>query len=55
MSIANLGSSIGSKVYGMVSEQASFTDAYLLLGALAGPCWCRCRFTGIDMALITPG
>jgi len=35
MSIANLGSSIGSKVYGMVSEQASFTDAYLLLGALA--------------------
>jgi PAT family beta-lactamase induction signal transducer AmpG len=35
MSIANLGSAIGSKVYGMVSEQASFTDAYLLLGALA--------------------
>ena len=35
MSIANLGSSIGSKVYGMVSEQASFTEAYLLLGALA--------------------
>jgi PAT family beta-lactamase induction signal transducer AmpG len=35
MSIANLGSSIGSKVYGMVSERASFTDAYLLLGALA--------------------
>jgi PAT family beta-lactamase induction signal transducer AmpG len=34
MSIANLGSAIGSKVYGMVSEQASFTEAYLLLGAL---------------------
>jgi len=35
MSIANLGSAIGSKVYGMVSEQASFIEAYLLLGALA--------------------
>ena len=34
MSIANLVS-IGSKVYGMVSEQASFTESYLLLGALA--------------------
>jgi PAT family beta-lactamase induction signal transducer AmpG len=34
MSISNLGSSIGSKIYGMVSEQTSFTEAYILLGAL---------------------
>lgn len=34
MSIANLGNSIGSKIYGMVSERASFGDAYIVLGAL---------------------
>jgi PAT family beta-lactamase induction signal transducer AmpG len=34
MSIANLGGSIGSKIYGMVSERASYAEAYILLGAL---------------------
>ena len=34
MSIANFGSSAGSKIYGMVSEQASFVEAYVLLGSL---------------------
>ena len=34
MSLANLGASAGSKTYGMISEQTSYGDAYLLLGAL---------------------
>ena len=34
MSISNLGASLGAKTYGMVSEQTSFTEAYILLGAL---------------------
>lgn len=34
MSIANLGSSIGSKIYGMVSERTSYDEAYILLGVL---------------------
>jgi Zn-finger nucleic acid-binding protein len=34
MSLANLGSSAGSKTYGMIAEQASYVEAYLLLGAV---------------------
>ncbi len=34
MSIANFGSSAGSKMYGLVSDQASYDQAYLLLGLL---------------------
>ena len=34
MSLANLGSSAGSKTYGMIAEQTSYADAYLLLGAI---------------------
>jgi PAT family beta-lactamase induction signal transducer AmpG len=34
MSIANLGTSAGSKVYGMVAEQTAYDDAYILLGVL---------------------
>ncbi len=34
MSLANLGSSAGSKTYGMISAQASYVEAYLLLGAI---------------------
>ena len=34
MSIANLGSSAGSKIYGMLAEQASFGQAYIILGTL---------------------
>ena len=34
MSLANLGSSAGSKTYGMIAEQTSYVEAYLLLGAL---------------------
>jgi len=34
MSLANLGSSAGSKLYGILSERASYDQAYLLLGAL---------------------
>ena len=34
MSIANLGHAVGSKVYGMVSEQASYDQSYMMLGAL---------------------
>jgi PAT family beta-lactamase induction signal transducer AmpG len=34
MSLANLGSSAGSKTYGMISEQTSYVEAYLLLGAV---------------------
>jgi Zn-finger nucleic acid-binding protein len=35
MSVANLGSAAGSKIYGMVSEQSSFVQSYSLLGTLA--------------------
>ncbi len=35
MSTANLGGSAGSKLYGMVAEGVSYTEAYLLLGGLA--------------------
>ena len=34
MSLANLGASAGSKTYGMISEQTSYVEAYLLLGAI---------------------
>lgn len=34
MSLANLGASAGSKTYGVISEQTSYGDAYLLLGAI---------------------
>jgi PAT family beta-lactamase induction signal transducer AmpG len=34
MSLANLGSSAGSKTYGMLAEHASYVEAYLLLGAI---------------------
>jgi len=34
MSLANLGSSAGSKTYGMVAERASYVQAYILLGML---------------------
>jgi len=34
MSLANLGSSVGSKTYGVIAEQTSYVDAYLLLGAV---------------------
>ena len=34
MSLANLGSSAGSKTYGLISEQTSYVEAYLLLGAV---------------------
>ena len=34
MSLANLGSSAGSKTYGVISEQTSYVEAYLLLGAI---------------------
>ena len=34
MSIANFGSSAGAKIYGMVSEQTAYHEAYVLLGAL---------------------
>ncbi|MEJ2258838.1 MAG: MFS transporter, partial [Woeseiaceae bacterium] len=34
MSLANLGSSAGSKTYGLISEQTSYVNAYLLLGAI---------------------
>lgn len=33
MSIANLGHVAGSKIYGMVGEQASFAQSYMLLGS----------------------
>jgi PAT family beta-lactamase induction signal transducer AmpG len=36
MSVANLGASAGSKIYGMVSEQSSYVDSYLMLGVLVG-------------------
>ena len=34
MSLANLGSSAGSKTYGMIAEQTSYVEAYLLLGGI---------------------
>ena len=34
MSVANLGHSAGSKIYGMISERTSYTDTYMILGAL---------------------
>ena len=34
MSLANLGASAGSKVYGMIAEQTSYVEAYLLLGSI---------------------
>jgi Zn-finger nucleic acid-binding protein len=34
MSIANLGSSAGSKIYGTIADGTSYQDAYLLLGLL---------------------
>ena len=34
MSLANLGSSAGSKTYGLISEQTSYVEAYLLLGGI---------------------
>jgi PAT family beta-lactamase induction signal transducer AmpG len=34
MSIANLGHSAGSKIFGMVSETTSYSDSYLLLATL---------------------
>ena len=34
MSLANLGASAGSKTYGVIAEQTSYGEAYLLLGAI---------------------
>jgi len=34
MSVANLGHSAGSKIFGMVSEQTSYTESYMLMGVL---------------------
>ncbi len=34
MSLANLGASAGSKTYGMIAEQTSYVEAYVLLGAV---------------------
>jgi PAT family beta-lactamase induction signal transducer AmpG len=34
MSLANLGSSAGSKTYGVIAEQTSYVEAYMLLGAI---------------------
>ena len=34
MSLANLGASAGSKVYGMVAEESSYVDNYMMLAAL---------------------
>jgi PAT family beta-lactamase induction signal transducer AmpG len=34
MSMANLGASAGSKTYGLIAEQTSYVEAYLLLGAV---------------------
>jgi Zn-finger nucleic acid-binding protein len=33
MSLANLGASVGAKTYGVIAEQMSYVEAYLLLGA----------------------
>jgi len=34
MSVANLGYSAGSKLFGMVSEQTTYTESYMLMGVL---------------------
>jgi PAT family beta-lactamase induction signal transducer AmpG len=34
MSLANLGSSVGSKIYGTVADQTSYHEAYILLGLM---------------------
>ena len=34
MSVANLGHSAGSKIFGMVSEQTTYTESYMLMGML---------------------
>jgi Zn-finger nucleic acid-binding protein len=34
MSLANLGSSAGSKTYGLLAERTSYVEAYLLLGGI---------------------
>lgn len=34
MSVANLGHSAGSKIFGMVSEQTSYSESYMLMGML---------------------
>jgi PAT family beta-lactamase induction signal transducer AmpG len=34
MSLANLGSSVGSKIYGTVADQTSYYEAYVLLGLM---------------------
>lgn len=34
MSVANLGHSAGSKIFGMVSEQTSYTESYMFMGLL---------------------
>jgi PAT family beta-lactamase induction signal transducer AmpG len=34
MSVANLGYSSGSKIYGMIAEQSSYVDTYMMLGLL---------------------
>jgi len=34
MSTANLGASIGSKLFGMASEHASYSQSYILMGVL---------------------
>jgi len=34
MSVANLGHSAGSKIYGMVAEHSSYVDTYMMLGLL---------------------
>ncbi len=36
MSVANLGHSAGSKIYGMISEQSSYVNSYLTLAVLVG-------------------
>jgi PAT family beta-lactamase induction signal transducer AmpG len=35
MSLANLGSSVGAKLYGLVAERASYVEAYILLGSIS--------------------
>ena len=34
MSVANLGHSAGSKIFGMVAEQTTWTESYMLMGVL---------------------
>ncbi len=36
MSVANLGHSAGSKIYGMVAERSTYVENYLVLGLFAG-------------------